>query len=236
MYSESLHAIAYRALVTYSNSSTGEIRVRIPSVSGIASDLPISFIGRKKRSGSWVVPAIGEQIVVTADDANLSNVFWMHVDTYEIRATPDYGSFYDTQTQTNPVINTPRAMKLRNTAEAHNVSVVNDSQIKVSYGGVYNLQFSAQLDKTDSGEDHVDIWFRKNGMDVTWSDTRMTMPKNDAKLVASWNFVLTLADNDYVEIMWLSDDQSMRLYAEGAHTAPDHPGIPSVIATITRVV
>lgn len=230
------HAISYRALVTYSNPSTGEIRVRIPAMSGIASDLPISFIGRKKRSGAWLVPEIGEQIVVTADDVNLSNVFWLHVDAYETRATPDYGSFFDTEIQTNPVINTPMAMKLRNTAEAHNVSIVDNTKIKVAYGGVYNLQFSAQLDKTDSGEDHVDIWFRKNGSDVVWSDTRMTLPKNDAKLVAAWNFVLTMADNDYVEIMWLSDDINMRLYAETAHTSPAHPGIPSVIATITRVV
>lgn len=231
-----MHSISHRALVTYSNSTTGEIRVRIPAMSGIASDLPISFIGRKKKSGAWLVPAIGEQIVVTADDVNLSNVFWLHVDAYDVRSTPDYGSFYDTQIQASAGIDIANPMKFRSTFEANNVSVVDNSKLKVSYGGVYNIQFSAQLDKTDSGEDHVDIWLRKNGTDVPWSNTRLTMPKNDIKLVASWNFVLALNDNDYAEIIWLSDDATMRLYAETAGTAPAHPAIPSTIVTVTRVV
>lgn len=229
-------SIVHRALVTYVNSSTGEIRVKIPAVTG-QSEVSISYIGRAKQHGAWVVPAVGEQIIVSADDEHMTNIFWLRSDAYIAHAlTPDYGSFYDTQIQNSAGTNIANAMKFRNEAEAHNVSIVSDTQITVAYAGVYNIQFSAQLDKTDSGEDQVDIWFRKNGVDVPWSNTRLTMPKNDTKLVAAWNFVLTLADNDYVEIMWLSDDSTMRLYAEGAHTSPAHPAIPSVILTVTRAV
>ena len=229
-------SIVHRALVTFVNPSTGEIRVKIPAVTG-QSEVSISYIGRAKQHGAWVVPAVGEQIIVSADDEHMTNVFWLRSDAYIAHAlTPDYGSFYDTQIQTNPVANTQRAMKFRSTFEAHNISIVSDSRITVAYGGVYNIQFSAQLDKTDSGEDHVDIWLRYNGSDVAWSNTRMTMPKNDAKLVAAWNFVLTMADNSYAEIMWLSDDIHMRLYAEAASTSPAHPAIPSTILTVTRAV
>lgn len=229
-------SIVHRALVTFVNSSTGEIRVKIPAVTG-QSEVSISYIGRAKQHGAWVVPAVGEQIIVSADDEHMTNVFWLRSDAYIAHAlTPDYGSFYDTQIQTNPVANVQREMKFRNTFEAHNVSIVSDSQITVAYGGVYNIQFSAQLDKTDSGEDHVDIWLRYNGSDVAWSNTRMTMPKNDAKLVAAWNFVLTMAAGSYAQIMWLSDDASMRLYAEAAGTSPVHPAIPSTILTVTRAI
>ena len=229
-------SIVHRALVTFVNPSTGEIRVKIPAVTG-QSEVSISYIGRAKQHGAWVVPAVGEQIIVSADDEHMTNVFWLRSDAYIAHAlTPDYGSFYDTQIQTNPVANTQRAMKFRSTFEAHNISIVSDSRITVAYGGVYSIQFSAQLDKTDSGEDHVDIWLRYNGSDVAWSNTRMTMPKNDAKLVAAWNFVLTMADNSYAEIMWLSDDNHMRLYAEAASTSPAHPAIPSTILTVTRAV
>lgn len=231
-----MYSIVHRALVTYASSSTGEIRVKVPAVTG-QSEVSISYIGRVKQHGAWVVPAVGEQIIVSADDEDMTNVFWLKSDAYIAHAlTPDYGSFYDNQTQTNVVMNTARAMKLRQTEEAYNVSIVDDSKITVAFGGVYNIQFSAQLDKTDSGEDHVDIWLRKNGTDVPWTNTRMTLPKNDAKLVAAWNFVLTLADNEYVEIMWMSDDQSMRLYAEAAQASPAHPATPSVIATVTRAI
>ena len=230
------HSIVHRALVTYSDSSTGEIRVKIPAVVGL-SDVSISYIGRSKQHGAWVVPAVGEQIIVSADDTHMTNIFWLRSDAYIAHAlTPDYGSFYDTQIQTNPVANTQMAMKFRSTFEAHNVSIVNDSRITVAYDGVYNIQFSAQLDKTDSGEDLVDIWLRYNGADVVWSNTRVTMPKNDAKLVASWNFVMTMTANSYAEIMWLSDDTAMRLYAEAAGTSPAHPAIPSTIVTVTRAI
>jgi len=69
----------YRGIVTYSDGTTGEIRVRVPVLAGTDGVLPISYIGRTAYNGVWAVPAIGSQIVVTADDANLTNVFWLQV-------------------------------------------------------------------------------------------------------------------------------------------------------------
>lgn len=69
----------YRALVTYANTATGEIRVVIPSVLNATSELTISYIGRKEYNGTWSVPEVGSQIVVASDDANLSNIFWLQV-------------------------------------------------------------------------------------------------------------------------------------------------------------
>ena len=70
----------YRALVTYSSSSTGEIRVKIPALLGADSEVAISYIARKAHSGVWSVPTAGDQIVVTSDDTNLTNVFWLRTD------------------------------------------------------------------------------------------------------------------------------------------------------------
>ena len=69
----------YRALVTHADSTTGEIREKIPSFTGVESEVPISYIGRKKKDGVWIVPDVNEQIVVTSDDTNLTNVFWLLV-------------------------------------------------------------------------------------------------------------------------------------------------------------
>lgn len=69
----------YRGTVVYSNSATGEIKVRVPVLAGIDGVIPISYIGRTAYNGVWSVPSIGSQIVVTADDANLTNVFWLQV-------------------------------------------------------------------------------------------------------------------------------------------------------------
>lgn len=69
----------YRGTVTYSNSITGEIKVRVPVLAGMDGIIPISYVGRTAYNGVWAVPSIGSQIVVTADDANLTNVFWLQV-------------------------------------------------------------------------------------------------------------------------------------------------------------
>ena len=72
-----MHHPIHRAIVTFSDNTTGEIRVKIPSVLGINSEVSISYIGR---NAPWVVPSVGEQIVVTSDDANMTNVFWMQTE------------------------------------------------------------------------------------------------------------------------------------------------------------
>jgi hypothetical protein len=69
----------YRAIVTYSSTTTGEIKVRIPALTGLSDVVPISKVGRTAYNGIWPVPSIGSQIVVTADDDRLNNVFWVQV-------------------------------------------------------------------------------------------------------------------------------------------------------------
>lgn len=146
-----------------------------------------------------------------------------------------YGNFYSTATQTNAGANTVNAMTFNATVDAVGVSIVSNSQIKVANAGTYNLQFSAQLEKTDSGNDTIDIWLAKNGNNVAWSNTRTLLYGNNAEQVAAWNFFITLAANDYVQIYWSSPDADVRLHAEAERTLPTRPGIPSVIATIALV-
>jgi len=70
----------YRAIVTSSSASTGQIFVRIPSLLGIDSTIELSKIGRSAHDGVWTVPAVNAQIVVTADDSNFTNAFWVQTD------------------------------------------------------------------------------------------------------------------------------------------------------------
>ena len=146
-----------------------------------------------------------------------------------------YGNFYSTAVQTNPVARGVNAMTFNGTPDAVGVSIESSSRIKVANAGTYNLQFSAQVEKTDSGNDSIDIWLAKNGNNVAWSNTRLWLYGNGDKHVAAWNFIVTLAANEYVQLYWSSPDADVRLYAEPESTVPTRPGIPSVIATITQV-
>jgi len=153
-------------------------------------------------------------------------------------ATGSYGSFYDTTTQTNPVANVARSMSFDSTDITNGVSISGSTSpyntyIKTENAGVYDIQFSAQLDKTDSGNDDIFIWLRKNGIDLTDTATKVTLSGNNDKDVAAWNWFVNSAANDYYQIMWSSPDTHVRLFAETA--GGGHPGIPSVILTVNRV-
>ena len=152
-------------------------------------------------------------------------------------ATGSYGSFYDTTTQTNPVANIPRSMSLNTTDITNGVSVSGsispfNTYIKTENAGVYNIQFSAQLDKTDGGNDEIVIWLRKNGINLTDTATTITLSSSTRKQVAAWNWFVNSAANDYYQIIWQSADTNVRLLAEPAGGTP---GIPSVILTVNRV-
>ena len=104
--------------------------------------------------------------------------------------------------------------------------------------GVYNLQFSAQLNKTSSNTDEVAIWFRKNGVDIPESNTEMQIAKQGStgKLVAAWNYVEQLNANDYLEIVWASADITYEILAQTAQVSPyAKPSTPSIIVTLTQV-
>ena len=153
-------------------------------------------------------------------------------------ATGSYGSFYDTTTQTNPVANTPRSMSFNTTDITNGVSISGSTSpfntyIKTENPGVYDIQFSAQLDKTDAGKDEIIIWLRKNGTDLTDTATSISLTNNNDKVVAAWNWFVNSAANDYYQIIWYSADPDLRILAETA--GGGHPGIPSVIATVNRV-
>lgn len=145
------------------------------------------------------------------------------------------GSFYDTTTQTNPVPNEVNKMKYNTSDISDGVQIVSNTQIKILHTGNYNIQFSAQFDKTDSGSDAVDIWVRKNNSNIDYTNTRLLVDGNNAKHVAAWNWVLFAEANDYFEICWSSPDGALRIYSESPQIDPVRPGIPSVILTVTQV-
>jgi len=69
----------HRAIVTYANDNSGEIRVRIPAVLG-SSEITISLIGRSPDFNGWSVPEVGDQIIVGTDDNTFTNVYWIQND------------------------------------------------------------------------------------------------------------------------------------------------------------
>jgi hypothetical protein len=146
---------------------------------------------------------------------------------------PYNGSFYDTTSQANS--STTNLMRF-NTTDPWTVGVrvnsSNLSRIYFDHPGVYNLQFSTQFAKTDSGTDFINIWLRKNGMDVPMTNTQLRSWGNDDRQVAAWNFFAEANTGDYFELAWRSDDKDISMLSVPSNGMP---GVPSVILTVTQV-
>ena len=165
----------------------------------------------------------------------VSNTLWEELQGFG-RSVPilHYGAFSDTTTQTIVSINTAYAMTFNTTDEANGVSIGSPtSRIVVAEQGVYNVQFSAQLDKTSGAAANIYIWLRKNGTNVPNTASKVAIQGTSAETVAAWNFVIQLEATNYVELMWSSDDADVVLLAASATSV--WPAIPSVICTVTQV-
>lgn len=147
----------------------------------------------------------------------------------------NYGTFYNTATQTNPVASAVNLVTYDTTAESFGVTFepLNPSRLSVSIAGVYNFQFSAQLDHTGGGNVDFFFWFRLNGLDIPYSATKVVVAGPNDETVAAWNYVVSMNAGDYFELVWSSPDTAARILAEPA--AAPVPAIPSVIMTVTYV-
>ena len=113
----------------------------------------------------------------------------------------------------------------------YNVSLVDNTKITVANAGTYNIQFSAQI-LADTGADDVWIWFKKNGVNIANSATRLALSNNEEDVITV-NILEEAAASDYFEIVWESANGDAVLLAEAA--SGNYPAIPSIIATVTQV-
>jgi hypothetical protein len=147
-----------------------------------------------------------------------------------------YGSFYHTASMLLASVNVASTMSFSTTDISYGVTVSGSSNDKIKFtnAGVYNVQFSAQLDKTNSSNSTVYIWVAKNESDLPLTNTGVTLGggANDSS-VAAWNFFVDANAGDYIQLKWGANNTNARiLYAP---TASVGPAVPSIILTANRV-
>lgn len=153
-----------------------------------------------------------------------------------------YGVFSDTATKTPAAIYTPYAITFNTTDLANGFSRGSPtSRIVSSASGLFNIQFSAQVSSSSASAKKIWIWPRKNGTDIANSNSEATIDANGGAAVLSWNFVLSLNANDYIELMYATDDTNVQIVAVAAQTGANgtstfaRPAVPSIILTVTQV-
>lgn len=156
-----------------------------------------------------------------------------------------YGAFSSDQDQ-SATANTATLMTLNTTDFSNGVSI-NSSKITVTTPGIYNLQFSTQFQNTDNAIQDISIWLRQgndggSSADITGSTGYVSIPARksasageEAHEIIGWNYYLSMAANDYVQIYWSTTNASVTIQAYSAGTSPTRPSTQSVVATMTFV-
>ena len=160
--------------------------------------------------------------------------------------SPSYwGSFWDETSQVATLANTVYAIKLRQVDTAsRGTKIISNERITFDHPGIYSITFSIQFSNTDSAIHDINVWLRKNDSgtsgDVEASDSRFSIINNhggvDGHVIGCVNYMLKLAANDYLELMWSTTNVAASIQSlPSSESGPAHPSIPSIILTAAQV-
>lgn len=153
---------------------------------------------------------------------------------------PAYLSAWHSASLTIPTANTPCTMSFSTTDFSYGGITISGSyadKIKFATGGIYNIQFSAQTNKTTGTSSDLNIWLAKNGTEVDNSNTGVTLAggANDVAIPA-WNFFVSASAGDYYQLIFAASDTNTLIeYLPSGSARSAGPAIPSVILTVNRI-
>lgn len=110
------------------------------------------------------------------------------------------------------------AVKMEVTDFSSGISITNNgsgnpTRITFAAAGTYMIAPSLQFSNSDTSNHNVNVWFRKNGTDISASNTVINIPKvgdggnNFFQIV----FYAQVTAGQYVEIMWLPTNTAVTL-------------------------
>lgn len=127
---------------------------------------------------------------------------------------------------------------MNTTVFASGVSIVDGTKVTFGVGGKFNIQFSTQIEKADSGDDWLSVWLSENGSNVTWTNTDVLISGKNvtSRHVVAWNFFVEASPGDFFQLMMSSTTSTqMSIVSVGAQSSPDRPEIPGTILTVNQV-
>jgi hypothetical protein len=219
------------ALVVGNSGTAGTNLVNVNSILG--STIKMENVADISGS-SMNIQSVSNITGVASPGMNLNQVYTINGTVQQV-----LGSFTTTNTYPVALPNTPRVLPIDNTLIANGMRI-SGTGIEVDYSGVYEINFSIQLDKSGGGTDFCDFWLRVNGTDVPESGSQITVQGSQGECLANLSVMLPLFANDIFEIVFASPDASMAATYFPAWTTAggdpyDRPSIPSLILTLKLI-
>jgi len=140
-----------------------------------------------------------------------------------------YGSFSDTTTQVVNGANTPTAWSANTTEISNGIYIVDGSKITVSNDGIYEIGYSAQIEKTQGVGADVTIWAKINGNNVARSSSTISLVNNSVYSLPFVSYIFDLYAGDQVEFYFSSPSDHIQITTLSGLTTPTRPVSPSLI-------
>lgn len=141
-----------------------------------------------------------------------------------------YGTFY---TASNQAIGVNTATTISGWTESDtNKTYLSGTRLYVQETGDYYLQFSAMLTKSNASSGTADIWIRKNGTNIPYSNTRITLAGSGAEVTMTVGLILDLDAKDYIELVSSANSTNTSISASGSGVGP---AVPGIIATLNLI-
>jgi len=146
-----------------------------------------------------------------------------------------------TEAQNVPSAATATAVAILQTTTSNGVAIDPTDLTKIVFAvsGIYNIQFSVQMLSHDTTIDDVTLWWRLDGVDISYSAGIVTVPATHGgkpgTTIVSWNLVQPINAGQYLQLLFASDTGNTVCATYPGGAAPVHPVSPSVIVTATFV-
>lgn len=145
-----------------------------------------------------------------------------------------YGEFTKTTDQTPAAIDTAYTIAFDNTEISNGITIGSPaSRIVVPQSGLYSFMVTVQLTSGNSSSKNIWVWFRKNGTDIANSARLVTMNLNGGYVPITVEETISLAANDYVELVFASSDTAVTVDTVAATAFA--PAAPAVVLNVTQV-
>jgi hypothetical protein len=156
-----------------------------------------------------------------------------------------WGEFTSASSQTASA-NTPTEVTFADSVAGatKEITLLNNSQIKVSHAGVYVFEIVLHLKNDDTQIHDAAFWLRKNNnssagdmplttLSVSVIESHGGVP---GRATAALDHTLTLDAGDYIELIWATSDVNISITGAAATTSPyARPTAPSAVCNVFQV-
>lgn len=151
-----------------------------------------------------------------------------------------YGEFLNSTDQLAPSAGTTAVVAWDTTVVSNGTTISNTSRINVLNDGTYAVFISLQLQNINNDGQYADVWFKKNGTDISNSGRRFYLPARKSStepshVVGILSTYVDLDAGDYIEVAGSVSSTDVSLEHFAADGVIPRPAIPAAIAKIEYI-